>query len=335
MKIDPQSRSTKKPSVKHCFPAVVFCILIGIHAKNAFTDENDSSLPARAKTSQTKLAGSVSQPQALVLLREAKQRLAMGPGFNAKIRQRVWTAGRLVDGVGAYEQAGQSTGWFNLQVSMHDGDGKHTLQQISDGRLSWTRTVIGESITLKRVDVGRLDEWVRASSKRPELPPRLEVGAFTEMLSTIQRDYVVKAHQGRLNEQKVLIITGRLKEEARNQITREAKLESWPELYPSNVRVAIALQNDPKTGFGMGLPIRFEYRGAPIIRESQQADASNPQGPLISMLELYSIHPIASPPVDRFRFDAQEVINFSNETDYYLRQYGIRLTESQRRQLLR
>ena len=40
-------------------------------------------------------------------------------------------------------------------MTMHDGKGKHTLQQISDGRLAWTRTQIGETVQLQRVDVAQ------------------------------------------------------------------------------------------------------------------------------------------------------------------------------------
>ena len=90
-----------------------------------------------------------SQPQALALLNQVIKRITMGPAFAAKVRQRVWTAGREVIGVGIYEQAGGGTGRFNLHLSMHDGDGKHTLQQISDGRLTWTRTVIAEKVSLE------------------------------------------------------------------------------------------------------------------------------------------------------------------------------------------
>ncbi len=87
------------------------------------------------------------------------------PSFHAKVRETVWTNGREVVGVGTYEQAGGGSGRFNLQVTMHDGDGKHRLQQISDGRLAWTRTEIAGKVSLRRVDVGRLDEWVGKSKE--------------------------------------------------------------------------------------------------------------------------------------------------------------------------
>ena len=272
-----------------------------------------------------------SDEKAAALLAEVQHRLAYGPAFSAKVRQRVWAAGRLVMGVGTYLQAGNGTGRFNLQIQMLDGDGEHKLQQISDGRLAWTKTEIAGHQVLKRVDVGRLDEWVRASRKQTGLPPRLEVGAFSEMLGKINRDYAVKARRGSMNGRQLLIISGTLHNQARARITQETKLDEWPELFPSHVKIAIALEDDPDTGFGLGLPVRLEFRGDPLLAESAKADASLQEGPLVSLLELYSIHSIPEPQVERFLFDSQEVVNFINETERYLRNYGIRLTESQRK----
>ena len=42
----------------------------------------------------------------------------------AKVRETVWATGREVVGVGTYEQAGGGSGRFNLQITMHDGDGQ-------------------------------------------------------------------------------------------------------------------------------------------------------------------------------------------------------------------
>ena len=328
MKIDRQSHTLMKLAVK----LAVMVSFIGIWHVNAFADP-PSVLAKNAELG--KKSSSPSSTKAFDILHKAKLQLANEDAFNAKIRQRVWTGGRLVVGVGTYEQAGNETGRFNLQVSMHDGGGKHTLQQVSDGRLSWTQSIIGEAKTLKRVDVGRLDEWVRASRKANDFAPRLEVGAFTEMLTNIQRDYTLTAQFGKLQDAKVLIVKGKLKDEVRQQIISNTERSNLAELYPSNVRVAITLENDANTQFGKWLPIRFEFRGDPQKAKNVNSNAASTQGPLISLLEIYSIHPIEPPPVDRFRFDSQEVINFTNETDRYLRNYGIRLTDRQRRQLLR
>lgn len=277
-----------------------------------------------------------SGEQASALIRNVINRIANGAAFDAKVRQRVWTAGREIVGVGTYLQAGQGTGRFNLQLTMHDGDGKHTLQQISDGRLAWTRTIISEHVSLRRVDVGRLSEWVReANQGKPseEIPVRLRIGAWTEILDSIQRDYVLQL--GTSKRKKLLVISGTLRAAARERIQSEAGVKEWPELFPTHVKIAIAPVADPETGFGEGLPVRMEFWSDPIANP-QASDVVRREGRLVSLIELYSIRPITAPPVERFRFENQDArVNFTNETERYLRRYNIRLTESQRKQARR
>ncbi|MGB7344369.1 MAG: hypothetical protein WBD20_09165 [Pirellulaceae bacterium] len=272
------------------------------------------------------------------LIQQVIHRLAYGRPFDAKVRQRVWTAGREMVGVGTYEQAGGGTGRFNMQVTMHDGDGKHTLQQISDGRLAWTRSVISQDITLRRVDVGRLNEWVRDVSRQDNssptyVPPKLKVGALTEMLDQIQRDYDLK--MGKIKSAPLLGISGTLSSEARKRIKTESRVGEWPDLFPTRIVIAIAAESLPNMNFGEGLPVRIEFWSDPVQQEGSDQKAQ-PEGRLISLLELYSIRPIDAPPVERFRFETQDYsVNIINETDRYLRLYGVRLTDSQRKQLRR
>lgn len=263
-------------------------------------------------------------------------RIANGAAFDAKVRQRVWTAGREIVGVGTYLQAGQGTGRFNLQLTMHDGDGKHRLQQISDGRLAWTKKIISDHVSLKRVDVGRLSEWVREANRgKPveDIPVRLRIGAWTEILDTIQRDYVLQL--GTSKRKKLLVISGTLRAAARERIQSESGAKEWPELFPTHVKIAVTPAPDPETGFGEGLPVRMEFWSDPIDNPAS-TDVVRGEGRLVSLIELYSIRPITAPPVERFRFENQDArVNFVNETERYLRRYNIRLTESQRKQARR
>ena len=136
--------------------------------ESAATEPSARSRSAGSSASPTATVSQphASQPQAAALLDRTIGGLANGPAFNAKVRQRVWAVGREVGGIGTYEQAGYGSGRFNLQIAMFDGSGKHTLQQISDGRLAWTRTEIADKVELRRVDVGRLDEWIPAHAER-------------------------------------------------------------------------------------------------------------------------------------------------------------------------
>ncbi len=308
--------------------------------KNTGAQNLHHQIPATETTaSQNDVAtGAPSQDAAHDLVEQVIHRLAFGRPFDAKIRQRVWTAGREMVGVGTYEQAGGGTGCFNMQVTMHDGDGQHTLQQISDGRLAWTRSMISDKVVLRRVDVGRLNEWVRDVSRQKNpspnhVPPKLKVGALTEMLDTIRRDYDLR--MGKIKSAPLLGISGTLSSEARKRILLESGAKDWPELFPTRIMVAIAAEPLPQTNFGQGLPVRIEFWSDPVVANSS-SEKAEPQGRLISLLELYSVRPIDAPPVERFRFETQDYsINIINETDRYLRRYGVRLTDSQRKLLRR
>lgn len=276
-------------------------------------------------------SASLSQPQAVNLLRRVLAGIVHGPAFDAKVRETVWATGREVVGVGTYEQAGGGTGRFNLQVTMHDGDGKHRLQQISDGRLAWTRTEIAGKVSHRRVDVGRLDEWVQGQV-HSTISPGLKVGGWAEMLDTIQRDYLLSVDSAHLKGEAMWVITGELRLDRRDQIMADSKRQAWPSLYPTMVRVAVKRDPDPDTGFGQLLPVHIEFRSDPVA--SAESTGRNLRR-LITLIELYSIRPIAPPPVERFRFENHDAEVIVNETDRYIQLYGVRLTDHQRRQLRR
>lgn len=297
---------------------------------------SDSPSPQPADQAVT-----TSDPRAVALLRQVLSTLVHGAPFHAKVRETVWTNGREVVGVGTYEQAGAGSGQFNLQVTMHDGDGKHRLQQISDGRLAWTRTEIAGNVSLRRVDVGRLDEWVGQSIPSTTIAPRLTVGAWAELLTTIERDHVLAVVGAKLENEPVWVLTGRLREERRSEVLADSGREDWPMLYPTRVHIAIRTKADPATGFGELLPVRFEFWSDPLSDESSPASsasssAKGQEGRLITLIELYSIQPISPPPLDRFRFENRDAeVNFVNETDRYLQFFGVHLTERELRQLRR
>ena len=278
-----------------------------------------------------------SDPRAVGLLHQVLATLVHGPSFHAKVRETVWTNGREVVGVGTYEQAGGGSGRYNLQVTMHDGDGKHRLQQISDGRLAWTRSEIAGKVSLRRVDVGRLDEWVGKSKEALAISPSLTVGAWAELLSTIERDHVLAVVGAKLENEPVWVLTGRLRSNRRAEILAQSGRTDWPLLYPTRVHVAIRSRPDPASNFGELLPIRIEFWSDPLASaESEEAAASETGGRLITLIELYSIQPITPPPAERFRFENRDSeVNFINETDRYIQLHGVHLTERELRQLRR
>ena len=249
-----------------------------------------------AKKKESERPVATSQPQAVNLLRRVLAVIVNGPAFDAKVRETVWVTGREVVGVGTYEQAGGGSGRYNLQITMHDGDGKHRLQQISDGRLAWTRTEIAGNVSHRRVDVGRLDEWVRGVSRSP-ISPGLRVGAWAEMLDTIERDYVLSVDSAHLKGEAMWVITGELRPQRRDQIMADSGRQEWPSLHPTLVRVAVRRNPDPETGFGQLLPVHIEFRSDPVASEEVVGKSLRR---LITLIELYSIRAISPPRSSNF-----------------------------------
>jgi hypothetical protein len=268
-----------------------------------------------------------SRADASNLLQLVLRQLVSGSAFDAKVREIVWTTGREVIGVGTYEQAGDNTGQFNLQLTMHDGKGKHRLQQISDGRLVWTKSEISEAVKLSRVEVGKLPGWGPGAANQQPIPPRLQVGAWAEMLSTLQRDYELSVTTANLKEKPVFVISGQLREEKRKTVLKKANRSDWPMLYPTQMRVAVNAEPNTETNFGLYLPVRIEFWSDPISNGSDRATGvRQSKRRLITLVELYSIRPITTPSAERFRFDNVNV-DFTNETDRYIELHDAQLTQ--------
>lgn len=274
-----------------------------------------------------------SRSDATNLLQLVLRQLVSGPAFDAKVREIVWTTGREVIGVGTYEQAGENTGRFNLQLTMHDGKGKHRLQQISDGRLVWTRSEISEAVKLTRVEIGKLPGWEPGPAAQQTIPPCLRVGAWAEMLSTLQRDYELSVKTASLKQKPVFVISGELRDETRNAVLSKAKRTDWPMLYPTQMRVAVNAEHNPETNFGLYLPVRIEFWSDPVSSDGgdqasgvQESGGQESKRRLITLVELYSIRPITQPSAERFRFDNVNV-DFTNETDRYLEILNAQVTQ--------
>jgi hypothetical protein len=287
-----------------------------------------------------------------LLARRTIERLVLDDAFDAKLRQRIWAGGREVVGVGHYEQSGGGTGRYSLEMTIHDGDSRQTMKQISDGKLQWQRTQVGGSISIRRVDIGRIDEHEREvlsgkaasglSSAANRLPARLLVGGLVELLSQIASDFTLRLGKGTVERQPVWILRGVLRKEVRDRIQASSGQTQLASLSPTEVRVAIAATPDAN-GFGAGLPIRIEFWSSPVSDSPVSLVATHvkagltgstpdgneqvslpksidaPAGRLISLLEVYSMRKIEPSPVERFLFvvDDREG-TFVNDTRRYL-----------------
>lgn len=229
--------------------------------------------------------------QVQLLVKRTIQRLALGDAFDAKLRQRTWVQRHEVVGIGHYEQSGGGTGRYSLEMTIHDGDLRHTNQQISDGKLAWIRTQIGTTVTLRRVDLGRIEEFYRELSRQGvlqpssgrnakamvdisrQVPPWLRVGGLVETVEQIAADYDLRLTKGFVDQQAAWILRGVIKAEAKARMSDPANNGVWSELSPYEVRMAIAAVGNER-GFGVGLPNRIEFWGQPPRDVQPAVDAS-------------------------------------------------------------
>jgi hypothetical protein len=298
----------------------------------------------------------VSSPpdQAALLVQRTIERLTLGGAFDAMLRQRIWAAGDEVVGIGRYEQSGGGTGRFSLEMTIHDGDTRQSTRQISDGKLAWIRTQLGDSVTLQRVDLGRIDEVYRETTRpgprpvpstrgfgsvlapEPAVPPWMRVGGLVELIDTIANDFDLRLGKGTITGQPVWILRGTLTERARERIHQSERQPSATPLCPFEVRLAIAAVGDAD-GFGIGLPVRIEFWSQQAVQSDAAASpaesdtaaaprpnmaahaADAPRGRLISLLEIYAVRAIDPSPEERFRFARDEPdVTYSNDTQRYL-----------------
>jgi len=315
-------RWTPPPGHKNCWikGAIVQRLLL-VTIGSFFLAHAYSDQPARTVRQELDEAS-----QADLLIQRTIQRLALGDAFDAKLRQRTWVQGHEVVGIGHYEQSGGGTGRYSLELTIHDGDQRHTNHQISDGKLAWIRTHLGPTVTLRRVDLGRIEEFYRELSRQGifnsspirdantivdnarQVPPSLRVGGLVEVVEQIAADYDLRLSKGFVDQRAVWILRGVINDKARQRMTDPTAGASWSELSPYEVRMAIAAVGNEQ-GFGVGLPNRIEFWGQPPSDAQVQQGvplqltdpASSPEDPAADSESTASSQPDAAPLSDRPR----------------------------------
>lgn len=247
-------------------------------------------------------AATDSYRRAAELVNRTLERLALGDAFDAKLRQRIRVGGREVVGIGHYEQSGGGTGRYSMEMTVHDGDLRHTNQQISDGKLAWVRTQLGSTVSLRRVDLGRIDELHRELARRTQAStvPLAATATSASGISPIggapagggapfhaASSVATAGHEvppwlrvGGLVELvdqiaadfDLRISQGMVEQQpvwilrgtmnAAAQQRIHSDSGDWSALLPYEVRLAIAASNRDN-GFGVGLPCRVEFWSRP------------------------------------------------------------------------
>ena len=247
-------------------------------------------------------ADRASRQAATAMAERMIEYLTFGPPLEAKLRQRVWAAGREVVEVGRYEQAGRGTGRLRMELQVPIADGTSRWQQTCDGRLAWTREEMAGEVRVRRVDLGRLDE-VAAPVRSGRVSPRLRVGGLAEIIDRIAADFILRLYEGHIEGAPMIVLQGPFREDVAQDLMNRLQRETWPELVPRQVRIAV-----PADALDAPLPSRIEFWTAP-------------EGRRISLLEIYDVAEIEPPGIDQFRFEPGGD-DFTNETELYLKRFS-------------
>lgn len=268
----------------------------------------DGALDGALEQDGATIEDEASREDAAALAERMIEFLSLGPPLEAKLRQRVWAAGREVVEVGHYQQAGRGSGRLRMELQVPIADGKSRWQQTCDGRLAWTREEMAGEIRVRRVDLGKLEEST-AAARSQRVPPRLRVGGLVEIIDRIQADFDLRLSEGHIDGNPMLVLKGTLRDEVAKELLQNLQRKDWPELVPRQVRIAVAADS-----LAAPLPSRIEFW-------------SKPEGRLISLLEIYDVAEIETPGIDQFRFEPGGH-DFTNETEMYIARFGLGLAET-------
>lgn len=268
-------------------------------------DDSPSTPAAKPTGSHPTEAAETSRREAAAFAERMIEYMTLGPPIEAKLRQRVWAAGREVVEVGRYQQAGRGTGRLRMELQVPIADGKGHWQQTCDGRLAWTREELAGEIRVRRVDLGKLEE-ATAAARSQRVPPRLRVGGLAEIIDRIQADFELQLSEGHIDGRAMLVLKGTLRQNAADNLIAGSPETEWPALVPRQVRIAVAADS-----LAAPLPSRIEFW-------------SEPAGRLISLLEIYDVAEIDSPGLDQFRFEPGGD-DFANETELYIARFAVGL----------
>ncbi|HBJ35152.1 MAG TPA: hypothetical protein DDZ51_10435, partial [Planctomycetaceae bacterium] len=151
-------------------------------------------------------------------------------------------------------------------------------------------THVGTNVTLRRVDLGRIEEFYRELTRQGivkpspirdsnaivdaahQVSPWLRVGGLVEVVEQIAADYDLRLSKGFVDRKAVWILRGVIKAKAKQRMTAPESGAAWSERCPHEVRMAIAAVGD-ENGFGVGLPSRIEFWGQPpLVAEPGSSD---------------------------------------------------------------
>ena len=198
------------------------------------------SAPVQAPLSVNERAGQ--------LMLNALLQAVWGDGRRCHVKQRIVLFDRELVGFGQYAHAGGGSGKLKMSLRFAAGDQLNSFQQVSDGKLLQTTSIMGDKIDRRRVDIGKVHEHMPISEvyyEDPVITMYLAIGGQGEILRKLCQQYRwFDIQTDRLGEDDVWLLKGELvteppKTRALAQIDSKLYEPNVSGLLPQYVRVAL------------------------------------------------------------------------------------------------
>ena len=261
-------------------------------------------------------------PSGQLLVAQAASQMTLHPSLEAKMRQRVGIGEQYLVGSGAYLQLrhGEDVR-FRLELRLQVGDRLTSLQHITDNRYLYIRRDIGETKTVSRIDLKRV-QAAQAKLSAGTAASRYDsmgVGGLAQLLHGLADNFEFGDPESEtISGVNVWRINGRWKPEMLAKLVPEQSdaIREGLEVTLSQLPPQIPHQVSLVVGRDTPLPL-FPYR----VEFSREAGESNTQRSILIM-ELFEVR--LRPDLDPRLFEVPDgEQNLVDETDAYLRKHGL------------
>ncbi len=133
-----------------------------------------------------------NEARASQLMINALLQAVWGEGRRCHVKQRIALFDREMVGFGQYAHAGGGTGKLKMSLRFAAGDQLNSFSQVSDGKLLHTTNIMGDKVERRRVDIGKVHEFVpisKAYFEDPVITMYLAIGGQGEILRKLCQQY--------------------------------------------------------------------------------------------------------------------------------------------------
>ncbi|MEO8495317.1 MAG: hypothetical protein ABI614_09615 [Planctomycetota bacterium] len=266
--------------------------------------------------------GAVEPPSGQEIVALAAAQMTMHPSLEAKMRQRVGIREQYMVGSGAYLQLRYGADVrFRLELRLQVGERLTSLQHITDNRYLYIRRDIGETKSVSRIDLKRVQaaQAKAAAANAPQNYGSMGIGGLSQLLHGLAENFAFGDPESEtISGVNVWRMSGRWKPEVLAKLLPEQsasilagqppELDQLPSHLPDRVSLVVG-RDEP-------LPL-FPYR---VEFSRHDPETNKPRSLLI--MELFEVR--LRPDLDPRLFEVPDSEpNLVDETDAYLRKHGL------------